>query len=315
MKCAHPVVFKNTGYDVPLPCGRCSSCTTLKKRVWSHRMMLEMREHDISAFVTLTYNDENLPEGGTLEPDHIKKFMWSLRKKVSRKWGTKLRFYAVGEYGDKDWRPHYHLALFGYRHCIGHGSRIINSSYVPCSCPNCSLISKTWGKGHISLDPLNIASAQYIAGYVTKKLTKVDDFTEELLNGRHPEFARQSRNPGLGSNFIESLAERIKPHVTTREEVLPYLVHDGKKWPMGRYLYNKLLEALGFPPLQEGEAIKIYKKNLRHLFETTPHVSWSKKALLNGLPDVALRLINAQRDLQLRKKDERNHPERKRSDV
>lgn len=50
-------------------------------------------------------------------------------------------------------------------------------------------------------------SATYVAGYVTKKLTKPGD---PKLGGRHPEFARMSLRPGIGAGAMYDIGKAIQ---------------------------------------------------------------------------------------------------------
>ena len=60
--------------------------------------MIEAGEYEDNTFLTLSYNQESLPEGGTLVPKHLTAFFKALRKVWPEK---KVRYYAVGEYGDR----------------------------------------------------------------------------------------------------------------------------------------------------------------------------------------------------------------------
>ena len=74
--------------------------------------------HEASAFVTLTYSDDQLVrtlgDFPTLCPEHPQAFLKRLRARVAP---ARFRFYLVGEYGDQTHRPHYHLVLFGFPTC------------------------------------------------------------------------------------------------------------------------------------------------------------------------------------------------------
>lgn len=319
MLCKYPTVFPNTGREVPLPCGQCIPCRINKRRVWTHRMMLEMQCHASCSFLTITYSDENLPkdfndeETGQvyynvpLNPAHHKRFINSLRKAYFRKTGQSIRFFMCGEYGEKTGRPHYHYALFGFPSCVGDGPRTINGKFLPCSCPNCSFVSRIWGKGHIVLGTLTQESAQYVCGYVTKKLTNDNSvYNSRILVGRYPEFSRQSRRNGLGYNAIVRYAQRIKNFVRGYEDIPPYLIHNSKKWPLGRYLYDTLIKAVGLPPLSSEEKIEKYKDALLEMFEDAEISPLAQKYLDGNLPASALELINSQRVLQIEKQHDRN---------
>lgn len=208
---------------MPYACGRCIPCRIARRRLWTHRMMLEALCHPFSSFLTLTYAD--MPPGGSLVPRDLKLFLMRLRTAFGP-----YRYYAVGEYGDRSWRPHYHASLFG----------------VPATAED--LVRKCWGLGHVYLVPFERKTAQYVAGYCTKKLTKPGS---EGLNGRHPEFARMSRKPGLGARLVPNLAEALNTSagsyfVTETGDVPLVLQHGPSKFPIGRYLRRKLREEMGF---------------------------------------------------------------------
>jgi len=233
--------------SVPAGCGQCMPCRINRRRLWTHRMMLESYKHAENSFLTLTYDDEHLPARGSLDPSHTQKWLKRFRKAIAPR---KVRFYLVGEYGDQSQRPHYHAALFG----VGPDGIVVNNEY--CSVPD--IVSRTWGKGHVMLGSLTSASAQYICGYVTKKMTSKFD---PRLNGRYPEFARMSRRPGIGSSWFEAYQSDIFPngYVTSR---------DGIKMRVPR-AYLKSLE-LTDPALyrkMKAQMLKFAKENVDTSFE------------------------------------------------
>lgn len=218
----------------PHGCGQCMPCRLSKRREWTHRMMLEAAKSSSSAFVTLTYDDEHLPKDGSLNPRDLQLFIKKLRERVD----FRFRFYAVGEYGDQTSRPHYHIGLFGFPVC-----NFLRTQHLRQKCCDvCHLIKSVWGMGGIDVGSLEKDSAQYLAGYITKKLTKPDD---PLLNGRYPEFARMSRKPGIGHAAVEDINDAISD--LNLDTVPSVLNHGGKEWPLGRYLKEKLRERLNIP--------------------------------------------------------------------
>ena len=103
----------NLGDVVLLPCGNCDECKLSKAREWSIRLLHESQLHEQKCFLTLTYNDDNLQDRGTLVKSHVQTFMKDYRRYLDYHYGKKVRFYAAGEYGSKSGRPHYHLLIFG----------------------------------------------------------------------------------------------------------------------------------------------------------------------------------------------------------
>lgn len=253
MKCRSPFV---RGMQV-FPCGQCIPCRINRRRMWTHRIMLEALKHEHSSFVTLTY--EVPPEGDTLVPKDLQDWLKRLRKEIEPQ---RIRYYAVGEYGDNTQRPHYHIALFGYEPC-----RLGQSTYTRFRkncCPQCDRIRDTWGNGLVYVGSLEVSSAQYIAGYVTKKMTSKSD---PRLNGRYPEFARMSLKPGIGADAVWDIVSTLRQFDLDRTQVdVPSTLRHGKKLlPLGRYLRRKIRIALGRSPNAPEEALREYAEEVRAL--------------------------------------------------
>ena len=276
---------------IPAPCGKCTPCLVNRKRLWTHRILLESYAHEHSAFVTLTYKDEDLVfqnektgEFGlpTLAPSHVKNFIKKIRRAVEPQ---RLRYYAVGEYGDRTWRPHYHLALFGYEPCWHGGTRKHKHEKGQSCCPPCDLLYEKWGKGGIDNAIIENDSAGYVAGYVTKKLYKADN---PLLDGRYPEFSRMSRKPGIGAQNISLLADALfsefgKEALTEHGDVPVSLTHGKRQLPLGRYLRDKLREAIGSNDVPKELAKQEYEQEMLSMWADyldDPQIPQEKKLSL-----------------------------------
>lgn len=85
---------------------------------------------------------------------------------------------------------------------------------------------------------LSAKSAMYIAGYVVKKMTHGSD---PRLNGRAPEFARMSLNPGLGALALEPVVSALAKY---NLPVPVGLRHGNRIMPFGRYLRRKIASML-----------------------------------------------------------------------
>lgn len=229
-------------YGQAYGCGQCLPCRLKKRREWTHRIMLEAGQCKDNSFLTLTYAKDPL----TLVPLHHRQFMDALRKRLKP---MPVRFYCVGEYGEKNDRPHLHYALFGYPPCRAGTTK--RGKYRCCG--PCDVIEEVWGKGFIKNLPLEIGSAKYIARYVIKKMTRHDDVrlkqyeTPDGVVVQHPEFSRMSLKPGLGAGAVVQVATVIARYdlLTAEGDVPVTLRHGSQEWPLGRYLRKQLRKELG----------------------------------------------------------------------
>lgn len=198
-----------------IPCGTCILCREEQARQQAVRITHEATQWLDNAFITPTYDDENLPEYSSLNYTHLTLFLKRLRKRLG-----KLRYYAVGEYGDKNNRPHYHLCIFGHAFTE---HRIIEQTepYLLWTCP---WLNEAWGLGKVKVGALNFQTARYTASYVTKKLrakqkyVRIDEQTGELVPLVQPH-AFMSDN--LGKGWWEQWGKQIEDH--------DYVVIEGKK--------------------------------------------------------------------------------------
>jgi hypothetical protein len=164
--------------------------------------MHEKQLHTDSCFVTLTYENKFLPKGGTLVKRDLQLFMKRLRKRR----GGGVRFYACGEYGDVSFRPHYHLLLFG---CEFGDKKYFKEAPCGEKLYHSQEVAELWPYGHNVIGAVTFDSAAYVARYIMKKvtgpssrshyeLTDSDGVVHQLL----PEFTLMSRRPGIGSDWF-----------------------------------------------------------------------------------------------------------------
>lgn len=235
MLCRNPYVDGAAAYG----CGQCMPCRFNRRRIWSHRILLEAKQYEDNAFVTLSYDDEHLPANGSLAPADIQLWLKRLRFKYAPK---RLRFFIVGEYGDDSSRPHYHAALFNFPACK-FGMSQFGTRGKSC-CVVCDSVRDSWGKGLVFLGSLQRESAAYISGYVVKKMTHKDD---PRLDGRYPEFARMSLKPGIGGDAMFEVADVVMRYDTVGSEgdVPSGLRHGKFVMPLGRYLQKRVRKLIG----------------------------------------------------------------------
>lgn len=187
-----------------VPCGQCIGCRFNRAENWASRMMHEASLHAHNSFITLTYNDNHLPPDGNLAPDDVTLFFKRLRKSLK---GKKILYYYCGEYGENFSRPHYHICLFGYDFSSDRLPHRLAGETTVYRSPS---LEKLWPFGFSEIGNLEYDSARYVAGYVQKKITgkKAKDHYTKLIPETGevqdvlPEFARMSRRPAIGLNWI-----------------------------------------------------------------------------------------------------------------
>lgn len=237
--------------------------------------MLEAALHSDNTFLTVTYSDENLPDDLSVTPRALQLFIKRLRKAYP----SPIRYFACGEYGDQYGRPHYHLALFGHENCRRGITRFTRDDR-PC-CDVCSRTQQAWGLGTIKHGTLTEQSAEYVAGYINKKMTKDDD---PRLEGRRPEFARMSLRPAVGLFMMHELASQLLELNCNGEDgrermidVPLTLSHGrGKTLPLGRFLRRKLRTYIGREANAPAEVLHKSKEELQAMRK----IAWDIKVSL-----------------------------------
>jgi hypothetical protein len=220
MPCYHPqsayrtssggVTFSRSaslsGEKFSLPCGQCIGCRLERSRQWAQRMLHEKKLWGQSSFITLTYDAEHIPPGGTLDKRDFQLFMKRLRKSRDQP----LRFYACGEYGETTNRPHYHAILFncGFDD-LQLQTKNSRDEYLYTS-PS---LARQWQLGNHLIGDVTFESAAYVARYCVKKIN--GPLAEAHYEGRLPEFALMSRRPGIGAGHYARHGQEMRDHDNT----------------------------------------------------------------------------------------------------
>lgn len=189
------------GEPLNLPCGQCTQCRLEKSRQWAVRCMHEASLWEKNSFVTLTYNDENIPSNKSLQLDHFQRFIKRLRRSVD----DRIRYYHCGEYGELNERPHYHALLFNYRP----GDLKLFSERDGRRLYTSDSLSKLWPLGFSTIGEVEFESAAYVARYIMKKVT--GDRASSHYAGRKPEYTTMSRRPGIGKGWYEKFKADVYP--------------------------------------------------------------------------------------------------------
>lgn len=240
MLCPHPITLK-TG-DV-VPCGKCAICKANERQEWVFRLKQEAKVSNYSLFVTLTYDEEHVPEGLNVNKRDVQLFLKRLRKNFA---SGSLRYYIVSEYGDHTFRPHYH-GLFFFKDKPQNEAKLFD------------IITDSWQNGFCKYGKVELASIVYCTKYCLKK--------GSTPPGRVPVFRLMSKmNGGLGFNYIDSMGVF---HVDTGNYNVA--VDDGQRCRMPKYYKDLLRKNNPSYMVQQEDAHEIFVHRLQveaqHLFK------------------------------------------------
>lgn len=201
--------------------------------------------HENSCFVTLTYSPEMMPAGGTLRKDHLQRFFRRVRKRFGR-----VSYFAAGEYGEKNHRPHYHACIFGLdfvhqdpNSYLWKQRKLKDETYLLYRSP---LLESAWSLdgqplGFCSVGAVTYKSAAYVARYIMKKqigahksgYVKTDPETGEV-SVLAPEFSLASLKPAIGLRWLWKYWKDVYPGDFCVDA-------EGKHQPVPEY-YDRWLE-------------------------------------------------------------------------
>lgn len=205
---------------IELPCGKCINCRINKANEWSTRVTLESQLYKKNAFVTLTYENENIYD---YSYNDVQLFLKRLRKSYK----DKIRYYLVGETGEKYGRIHYHAILFNY---WPDDAVLFNPRKKYYGSES---LTSTWGHGHVLVAPVTPETINYVCNYLNKGTLTQFNIQGEIL----PPFKLTSRRPGIGFHAFDFNKYKYDKDFTTES-----ISVNGKSVPLPnyfRYLLNK----------------------------------------------------------------------------
>lgn len=231
-----------------VPCGRCVGCRLDRSRQWAVRAMHEASLHEDNCFLTLTFDNEHLPNDGSIDRRDVQLFLKRLRKKYD----YPIRMIYCGEYGEKFLRPHYHLLLFGH----DFSDKVLWKQKGDFPLYISEELSSLWKFGYSVIGALTFETAAYVSRYCMKKINGSEafehysevDYSNGVLTTRQPEFFQASLKPGIAKSWFDKNKSEVYPS----DEVIV----NGKPCKPPRY-YDRCFE-IDHP---EGmEAIKLIRE-------------------------------------------------------
>lgn len=223
--------------------------------MWSLRLIYELSTTSDACFLTLTYNDENLPKDYSLNKKDLQDFWKRLRSNLSREYhefAPKIRYYACGEYGSRTKRPHYHAIVFGLDNYNDKHRELTKKSWTYCE-P--WFFDKDRGR-QSAMQEVTPDDINYVTGYVQKKLD--GEKAREEYGDRILPFSTCSN--GLGLDFCMKNKERLIENGWT--------YFKGHKIGLPRYFADKLgVHKSDYIGLSSGKKLELEKDKLFELFQ------------------------------------------------
>lgn len=207
MTCRHAV---RGSEPVPVPCGGCEGCDARRAADWCWRIQKEFEACGrVGMFVTLTLENEHLPDDFNISRSHYQGFLKRLRRHIDYVGGVgyaegvdRLRIAGCGEYGGRKGRPHYHLLIMGWS-----APDLVPDAPSKGGFPQWSsqLLIDLWKMGRVWVGEITQESIAYTVGYFRKMqrgrdaaefyrtVEREHPLTGEVVVGQRPPFAIYSR--------------------------------------------------------------------------------------------------------------------------
>lgn len=228
--------------SIQVPCGKCLGCQSKKTNEWALRCVHEAQSYKDNCFITLTYDDDHLPEDGGLHHDHFQRFMKRLRRARP---DVKIKYFMCGEYGGLNERPHFHAIIFNTTFSDMELFSAKGSSRMYIS----NELSALWPYGFHTIAPVHYGTARYTAKYSTKRMGELGiDYGE-----RRPEYRKMSQ--GIGATYAKKYAAQIARTDT--------IILNGRKNPVPRY-YEKFIDPEKLQVMKDNR-VKLMQKLKRKL--------------------------------------------------
>lgn len=211
-------------------------CLKTRRQEWTIRLLEEYKASKTGIFLTLTYEDKNTT--GNVSKEDLQKFFKRLRKKINEK----IKYYAVGEYGTKTYRPHYHAIIMG----------LSSNDY--------STIDSSWSLGNILIGDVNEKSISYVCKYHVNKT--------DYPAGLTPSFCLMSK--GIGLKYVEKM---IEYHAESVERC--YYSNFQFKQKLPRYIKDKVYTSKQKEEIQKNIVLRESNLNaMNKWLETHPNSNY-----------------------------------------
>lgn len=218
-------------------CGACEQCNAERANSWVVRNYYEAQRWENIAFITLTYAENPIILVKKDLQDFIKRLRRSIEYEFEKKYKSikktalykelkeefhaknMLRFFAAGEYGEYNHRPHFHLILYNFKDVI----KFLDINKSGNILFQGQTIQKIWGLGRTSLQEFDVHEIPYISLYETPKeqFKNAYKMTREKVK-QIERIARSNKNMNSAqrNNLFKELKEIDKQLKKSKEQYM-----------------------------------------------------------------------------------------------
>lgn len=297
-----------------VPCGKCADCRRKEQNAWRFRARTEfnaLKEQGWNiGFITLTYNNENLPKipKKCFIDEKQYKEINCFDKKAVRNWisqirhyckyhykmtnGDNIRYFITSEYGSLTHRPHYH-AIIAWNPNLGCDYKTMHS-----------LCKHFWDKGLVGPQEYNgdkdcgpfeiigdsTACLSYVCKYVSKDIDYVDkvkniDFYENIKQYAEdtPEREKARAYNNCTPFHLQSISLGYEPIRQMSDDDKLNLIKNGacfigddKTYQIPMYIKNKIIYNNYYVVDENGK--RLVRRMASEFFEQNRNEFFKKKA-------------------------------------
>lgn len=252
----HPV------YKIFVPCKKCYACQSASRLAWTFRMLQESLIRPQSVFITLTYDNNNLPyddyslsnksyykkkgvkDFAVLSKDHASQFLKDCQDVYRSLYGVKKTvFYNDKKSGVKKKRNIITSPLLRYKLTAEYGDLDNRPHYhlilwFPSDYQNFNIdnikkvVDCIWQYGNVDVQDTSFANMNYVSKHQTKEC-QGNIYQKKVA----PIFQKVSRyNGGLGSNYMQY----VENQGYTRNSKITCVLPNSVKLPLPQFYRKKL---------------------------------------------------------------------------
>lgn len=241
---------------IDIPCGHCLECARRKQSDWQQRIQEELKYsfklRKKCIWGTLTYDEKHVPKSmpfsytncstgesifvpsiRTLRRKDVIKWLKACNLEFRRKTGKPApRYYVIGEYGSRTFRPHYHFIFFG----------LSTYDYI-------KYYRSYWTEHYGKIQEYETVKITHggLSNYLCKYVCKPEEFDFYSSNKGLIERPRVICSNGFGEEYCRvmkdwHLATDEKDEVLRIEKICDRLHYVSNKYnlPLARYVYKKI---------------------------------------------------------------------------